>query len=130
VADEVDQQRLAERLLAQAREQGVDLVGQNGLLNQLTKTVLETALEAEMTEHLGYAKHDPVGRTGGNSRNGIRSKTVLPTSPTWAATGAIRCSTLCGRARSQGQGAAHSATVAALHAYLADPRRSARCRRR
>jgi len=39
--------------------------------------VLETALEAEMTEHLGYDKHDPTGRTGGNSRNGTRSKTVL-----------------------------------------------------
>jgi putative transposase len=77
VASEVDQQRLAEQLLAQAREQGVDLVGPNGLLNQLTKTVLETALEAEMSEHLGYAKHDPVGRTGGNSRNGTRAKMVL-----------------------------------------------------
>lgn len=77
VANEVDQQQLAEQLLAQAREQGVDLVGPNGLLNQLTKNVFETALEAEMTEHLGYDKHDPVGRTGGNSRNGTRSKTVL-----------------------------------------------------
>lgn len=53
VTDEVDQQQLAERLLAQAKEQGVDLVGSNGLLNQLTKNVLETALDAEMTEHLG-----------------------------------------------------------------------------
>ena len=70
VAGEVDQRRLAEQLLAQAGEQGVDLVGPGGPLNQLTKTVLETALEAEMTEHLGYAKHDPAGRTGGNSRNG------------------------------------------------------------
>jgi putative transposase len=77
VANEVDQQQLAEQLLAQAREQGVELVGPNGLLNQLTKNVLETALEAELTEHLGYDKHDPVGRTGGNSRNGTRSKTVL-----------------------------------------------------
>jgi hypothetical protein len=77
VASEVDQQRLAEQLLAQAREQGVDLVGPNGLLNQLTKTVLETALEAEMSEHLGYDKHDPAGRNRGNSRNGTRAKTVL-----------------------------------------------------
>jgi transposase-like protein len=53
VTDEVDQQQLAERLLAQAREQGVDLVGPGGLLNRLTKNVLETALEAEMSEHLG-----------------------------------------------------------------------------
>jgi transposase-like protein len=46
-------------------------------LNQLTKNVLETALEAEMSEHLGYDKHDPAGRGSGNSRNGSRSKTVL-----------------------------------------------------
>jgi putative transposase len=77
MADEVDPQQLAEQLLAQAKAQGVDLVGPNGLLNQLTRNVLETALEAEMTEHLGYDKHDPAGRTGGNSRNGTRSKTVL-----------------------------------------------------
>ncbi|WP_026876777.1 IS256 family transposase [Jiangella gansuensis] len=77
VADEVDQQALAEQLLAQAKEQGVDLVGPNGLLNQLTKNVLETALEAEMSEHLGYEKHDRAGRDSGNSRNGTRTKTVL-----------------------------------------------------
>lgn len=77
VTDEVDQQRLAEQLLAQAKEQGVELVGPNGLLNQLTKNVLETALDAEMTEHLGYDKHDAAGRDGANSRNGTRSKTVL-----------------------------------------------------
>ncbi len=46
-------------------------------MNQLTKRVLETALEEEMAEHLGYDKHDPVGRNRGNSRNGVRSKTVL-----------------------------------------------------
>ena len=44
------------------KEHGVDLVGPNGLLNQLTKNVLETALEAEMSEHLGYDRHDPAGR--------------------------------------------------------------------
>ncbi len=77
VANEVDQRQLAEQLLAQAKAQGVELLGPNGLLNQLTKNVLETALEAEMTEHLGYDKHDPVGRTGGNSRNGTRAKTVF-----------------------------------------------------
>jgi putative transposase len=48
----------------------VELVGQGGLLTRLTKSVLETALEAEMAEHLGYDKHDPMGRNGGNSRNG------------------------------------------------------------
>ena len=77
-ADEVvDQQQLAEQLLAQAKAQGVDLVGPGGLLNQITKRVLETALEAEMSEHLGYDKHDYAGRDNGNSRNGVRGKTVL-----------------------------------------------------
>ena len=76
-ATEVDQRQLAEQLLAQAKEQGVELMGPNGLLNQLTKNVLETALDAEMTEHLGYEKHDALGRGSGNSRNGTRSKTVL-----------------------------------------------------
>src|SRR5215472_8119167 len=77
VANEVDQRQLAEQLLAQAKEQGVELVGPNGLLNQLTKNVLETALDAEMAEHLGYDKHDPVGRGSGNSRNGSTGKTLL-----------------------------------------------------
>ncbi|QSE94180.1 IS256 family transposase [Rhodococcus pseudokoreensis] len=76
-ATEVDQKQLAEQLLAQAKEQGVDLMGPDGLLNQLTKNVLETALDAEMTEHLGYEKHDAAGRGSGNSRNGTRTKTVL-----------------------------------------------------
>src|SRR5918994_1530211 len=75
--EEVDQEQLAQQLLAQAKEHGVELVGPDGLLNQLTKRVLETALEEEMAGHLGYDKHDPVGRNRGNSRNGVRSKTVL-----------------------------------------------------
>ncbi|ORI21270.1 IS256 family transposase [Rhodococcus sp. 1168] len=74
---EVDQKQLAERLLAQAKEQGIELMGPVGLLNQLTKNILETALDAEMTEHLGYDKHDAAGRGSGNSRNGTRSNTVL-----------------------------------------------------
>ena len=52
-------------------------MGPGGLLSGLTKQVLETALEEEMADHLGYDKHDPVGRNGQNSRNGTRSKTVL-----------------------------------------------------
>jgi putative transposase len=62
VVTELDQRQLAEQLLAQAKEQGAELVGPNGLLNQLTKNVLETALDAEMSEHLGYDKRDPAGR--------------------------------------------------------------------
>ncbi|MDQ0145561.1 transposase-like protein [Pseudarthrobacter niigatensis] len=77
MATDVDQQELAQQLLAQAKEQGIDLVGPGGLLNRLTKNVLETALEAEMDEHLGYEKHDVSGRGSGNSRNGTRTKTVL-----------------------------------------------------
>ncbi len=71
----IDQKDLAERLLAQAKQQGVSLVGPGGLLNQLTKNVLETALEAELTEHLG---HEHGGTPlGSNMRNGTRTKTVL-----------------------------------------------------
>jgi|KBSMisStandDraft_5_1062788.scaffolds.fasta_scaffold66087_2 transposase-like protein len=73
----LDEQGVAEQLVAQARAKGVDLVGPGGLLTRLTKQVFETALEEEMAEHLGYDKHDPVGRNHGNSRNGVRSKTVL-----------------------------------------------------
>jgi putative transposase len=48
----------------------------NGLLKQFTKAVLERALQGEMTEHLGYAKHDPAGDHSGNSRNGVMRKTL------------------------------------------------------
>jgi putative transposase len=67
----------ARELVRQARAQGVALTGPGGLLKALTKTVIETALEEEMAEHLGYDKHDPIGRNRGNSRNGKRAKTVL-----------------------------------------------------
>ena len=53
----IDQKQLAEQLLAQAKAQGMSLVGPGGLLSGLTKQVLETALEAELTEHLGH-EHD------------------------------------------------------------------------
>ena len=72
-----DQQQFAQALVEQARSEGVELIGPGGLLTGLTKTVLETALEAEITDHLGYDKHDPMGRNGQNSRNGTRPKTVL-----------------------------------------------------
>ena len=77
VAASTDHQQLAQTLVEQARAEGVELVGPGGLLTGLTKTVLEAALEAELTEHLGYDKHDPAGRNRGNSRNGTRAKTVL-----------------------------------------------------
>lgn len=53
------------------------MTGPDGLLKALTKTVVETALNEEMTEHLGYAKHDPAGAGSGNIRNGTRAKTAL-----------------------------------------------------
>ena len=66
------------RLLAErARAEGLRLAGEGGLLSQLTKRVVEAALDGELDDHLGYGKHDPAGRDGGNSRNGKRGKTVL-----------------------------------------------------
>ncbi len=53
-----------------------DLLGQNGLLKQLQKRLLEKAMGAELTVHLGYGKHDPAGRNTGNSRNGTSPKTL------------------------------------------------------
>ncbi len=72
-----EDKRLAEELVERARNDGVELVGPDGLLTGLTKDVLEAGLEAEMSEHLGYDKHEPAGNNTGNSRNGTRSKTVL-----------------------------------------------------
>jgi len=63
--------------VARASAEGVSLTGEGGLLQQLTKRVLESSLEGEMDAHLGYGKHEAAGRDGGNSRNGTRSKTVL-----------------------------------------------------
>jgi putative transposase len=69
--------QLADELLARAQTDGVELLGPDGLLSQVTKAVLERALEEEMTEHLGYEKHDPAGRGSGNSRNGVTGKRLL-----------------------------------------------------
>src|SRR5512142_2605813 len=71
-----DEQVLRE-LTERARTGGLKLTGQGGLLGRLTKMVVEGALEGELDDHLGYGKHDPAGRDGGNSRNGHRAKTVL-----------------------------------------------------
>ena len=68
---------IARELVRSARARGVAMTGPGGMLKALTKTVIETALDEEMADHLGYDKHDPVGRNHGNSRNGVRSKTVL-----------------------------------------------------
>ncbi|MGW4816323.1 IS256 family transposase [Kitasatospora cineracea] len=65
------------QLVDRARASGLQLTGEGGLLQQLTKRVLESALEGEITDHLGYEKHDPARAGSGNSRNGLRAKTVL-----------------------------------------------------
>jgi putative transposase len=68
----------ARELVRLAKEQGLSLTGPGGLLNQFTKSVLETALNEEMTEHLGHEKNQAVeGRESTNVRNGTRPKTVL-----------------------------------------------------
>jgi transposase-like protein len=54
-----------------------DLTGEDGLFKQLKKALIERALGAELTEHLGYEKGDPAGRGSGNSRNGVSAKTLL-----------------------------------------------------
>ena len=71
--DAVDEQ-LIRQLTDRARAEGLQLTGEGGLLTRLTKTVIESALEGELDDHLGYAKHDPVGRNGENSRNGRRAR--------------------------------------------------------
>jgi putative transposase len=76
-AGAVGRRRLAERLVDQAKAEGISLTGPGGLFVGQTKRVLETALEGELDEHLGYAKLDPAGRSSSNSRNGKRSKTVV-----------------------------------------------------
>ena len=68
----------AAELVRLAKEQGLSLTGPDGLLKQFTKTVLETALNEEMTEHLGHDKNQaPPDRESTNIRNGTRPKTVL-----------------------------------------------------
>jgi len=67
---------LLDQLLANY-EKPEDLTGENGLFKQLKKGLIERALGAELTEHLGYEKGDPAGRGSGNSRNGTSSKTIL-----------------------------------------------------
>ncbi len=66
--------RLIDELVDRAQAEGLQLTGEGGLLQQLTKRLLESALEGEITDHLGYDKHDPAGKNSSNSRNGTRAK--------------------------------------------------------
>ena len=92
--DDLDEQ-LIRQLAARARAGGLQLTGEGGVLQQLTRRLLESALDGEMTDHLGYDKHDPAGRNTGNSRNGSRAKTVLtdvgPVQRTWPRSTGRRC---------------------------------------
>ena len=72
---EVPEELLA-KLLADYKKPE-DLIGENGLLKQLTKLLVEKALDAELTEHLGHEKHQVPTAENGNIRNGTRPKTVL-----------------------------------------------------
>jgi transposase-like protein len=76
-AEVTAEQQAAVELVRMAKEKGLSLTGPDGLLKLLTKSVIETALSEEMTDHLGYEKHDPAGVGADNIRNGTRSKTVI-----------------------------------------------------
>jgi len=76
VGDEPAMREWADALVAQARSEGVDLTGENGLLTALVRQVLQTGLQVELTDHLGYEPHAVEGRGSGNSRNGSYPKTV------------------------------------------------------
>jgi len=71
---EIDKE-LIDKLLADYKGPE-DLIGEQGLLKQLTKSLVERAMHAELKQHLGYEKHDPAGRGSGNSRNGTSPKTL------------------------------------------------------
>jgi len=71
---EVPEQLLASLLADYKKPE--DLIGENGLLKQLTKLLVEKALDAELTEHLGHERHETVGNPGGNTRNGKSRKTL------------------------------------------------------
>src|SRR5450432_369386 len=66
---------LLDKLLADYKKPE-DIIGENGLPKQLTKALLERAMNAELSEHLGFAKHDPAGYKSGNTRNGVTKKTL------------------------------------------------------
>jgi putative transposase len=76
VGDEPAMRDWAAELVERARSQGVELTGDDGLLTALVRQVLQTGLEVEMTDHVGYEPHAVEGRGSGNSRNGAYPKTV------------------------------------------------------
>jgi Transposase, Mutator family len=76
VGDEPAMRDWAAELVERACSEGVELTGDNGLLTALVRQVVQTGLEVEMTDHLGYEPHAAVGRGSGNNGNGHYPKTV------------------------------------------------------
>ncbi len=74
---ELFDEQLLDQMVARVRADGAKLTGAGGFLPELVKAVLERGLKAELTEHLGYGRHDPAGNGSGNSRNGATPKTLL-----------------------------------------------------
>lgn len=68
---------LIEELMVKVRTDGLELLGDGGVIAELTKKLLERALDEELTDHVGYERGDPAGRGSGNSRNGTTPKRVL-----------------------------------------------------
>ena len=64
-----------------SRAEGVDLVGANGLLTSLVRSVLQTGMEVELADHLGYEPYEAAGRGTGNSRNGCYTKSSIAGNP-------------------------------------------------
>ena len=71
--------RLLDELMGHVRTDGLDILGDGGVIAELTKGLIERAMDEELTEHLGYERGDPAGRGSGNSRNGTTPKRVLTT---------------------------------------------------
>jgi transposase-like protein len=72
----IDEQML-DRLMDRVDAEGLELLGPDGVLTELTSRIMNRALDAELTDHLGYERGDSVGRGSGNNRNGTSPKTVL-----------------------------------------------------
>ena len=70
---------LVDELMEQVRAEGIDMLGDGGLVPELMKRLLERALDEELTDHLGYERGDTAGRGTGNSRNGTTPKRLLTT---------------------------------------------------
>ena len=75
---------LVDRLMAQVDAEGLELLGPEGVLTELTSRILSRGLEVEMADHLGYEKGDPAGWGSGNNRNGSYPKTVQQMPARWA----------------------------------------------